>query len=57
MAKKLDGDHAGLLKEWVKNRIEMDSIIAKMRKVSEKALDTALLIAEEEQIASKNPQE
>lgn len=57
VAKKLDGAHAGLLQEWVKNRIEMDSIIAEMREVSKEALEAALVIAEEEQTASKKPQE
>ncbi|HPZ16664.1 MAG TPA: hypothetical protein PLX25_08355 [Sphaerochaeta sp.] len=57
VAKKLDGAHAGLLQEWVKNRIEMDSIIAEMREVSKEALEAALVIAEEEQAASKKPQE
>ena len=57
VAKKLDGTHAELLQEWVKNRIEMDSIIAEMREVSKEALEAALIIAEEEQTASKKPQE
>jgi hypothetical protein len=58
VAKKLDGVHAELLQQWVKNRIEMDSIIAEMRKVSKEALEAALIIAkEEEQAESKKPQE
>ena len=57
VAKKLDEAHAGLLQEWVKNRIEMDSIIAEMREVSKEALEAALVIAEDEQAASKKPQE
>ncbi len=57
VAKKLDGPHAELLQEWVKNRIEMDSIIAEMRKVSKEAFEAALIVAKEEQADSKEPQE
>ncbi len=57
VAKKLDGAHAELLQQWVNNRIEMDSIIAEMKKISEEALEAALIIAEEEQVAAKKPQE
>ncbi len=57
VAKKLDGAHAEVLQEWVRNRIEMDSIIAEMREVSKEAFEAALVLAEEKQSSLKKPQE
>ncbi len=59
VAKVIAGPQADLLRQWVKNRIEIDSIILEMKEVAKQAFEAALVIAKEEKgdSPSKKPQE
>lgn len=44
----LKGDTADLMRRWVANRIELDSIVEQLRELSVKALEPAVLLMQQE---------
>lgn len=52
VSKMLKGDTAKLMKQWVNNRIELDSIVEQLREISVKALEPAVLLMQQESESS-----
>lgn len=49
VSKLLKGNRGKLLKEWVENRIRLDSIIQQLKAISSEAIEPALLILQDEE--------
>ncbi len=44
----LKGETAELMRQWVANRIELDSIVEQLRQLSVKALEPSVLLMQQE---------